>query len=165
MLTVDMHFPDGYLSDNCEVKYKENLSNVVACTDNLLGDFIEWAKEQDFYQNTTIVIAGDHISMDGNYFKNISKDYKRTVYNLFINPCITTENYKNRNFSTFDMFPTTLASMCFNIEGNRLGLGTNLFSEEKTIVEKYSLEHVAKELDKRSEFFDNKIVYGNKKVN
>ena len=35
---------------------------------------------------------------------------------------------KNRDFSTLDFFPTTLASLGVQIEGDRLGLGTNLFS-------------------------------------
>lgn len=34
-----------------------------------------------------------------------------------------------------DMYPTTLAAMGFNIEGNKLALGTNLFSELPTIIE------------------------------
>ena len=34
------------------------------------------------------------------------------------------------------MFPTTLAAMGFEIEGERLGLGTNLFSRVPTLCEK-----------------------------
>ena len=34
-------------------------------------------------------------------------------------------------FSQFDMFPTTLAALGVKIEGNKLGLGVNLFSLNK----------------------------------
>ena len=33
-----------------------------------------------------------------------------------------------------DMYPTTLAAMSIKIEGNKMGLGTNLFSNEKTLL-------------------------------
>lgn len=159
LLTVDMHFPDGYLGKECETKFDENLSNVVACTDKKIANFIEWIKKQDFYEDTTIIISGDHTSMDGNYFNNVSDDYERTTYNLYINSCVTTNNYKNRSFSVMDLFPTTLASICFEIEGNKLALGTNLFSEEQTLIEKYGLSYVRDELAKRSPFFTEKIIY------
>ena len=43
------------------------------------------------------------------------------------------------------------------IEGNRLGVGTNLFSGEKTIVEEHGLEFINKEFEKKSEFYNKEI--------
>ena len=37
------------------------------------------------------------------------------------------------------------------IEGNRLGLGTNLFSAEQTLTERFGIEKEEKELNKQSE--------------
>ena len=54
-----------------------------------------------------------------------------------------------------DMFPTTLASLGVNIEGNYLGLGVNLFSDQPTISEQYGRDMVNKELQRGSSFFDN----------
>ncbi len=34
---------------------------------------------------------------------------------------------KNREFTTLDMFPTTLAALGCTIEGDKLGFGVNLF--------------------------------------
>jgi phosphoglycerol transferase len=62
-------------------------------------------------------------------------------------------NEHNREFGTFDMFPTTLAAMGATIEGNRLGLGTNLFSTEKTLTEIYGFERLDEELSLRSDFY------------
>lgn len=160
MLTVDTHFPDGYLSDECEKKFDKNLSNVVYCTDRKLGDFVNWLQEQDFYENTSIVIAGDHVSMDGNYFANVDKNYERTTFNLFINSKVSAIKEKNRLFSTMDLFPTTLASLGVEISGNKIALGTNLFSEEETLLEKYGKDYVISELSKQSPFFNKKILYG-----
>lgn len=47
-----------------------------------------------------------------------------------------------------DMYPTTLAAMGFNIEGNKLALGTNLFSELPTIIEKYGQDYINEEVQK-----------------
>ena len=48
------------------------------------------------------------------------------------------------------MFPTILSSMGFTIEGNKLGFGADLFSEEKTLVEKIGLDPLNKEIGKIS---------------
>ena len=52
------------------------------------------------------------------------------------------------------MFPTTLASLGVEIKGERLGLGTNLFSEMPTFVELYGTDYVNGELLKESELMD-----------
>ena len=53
-----------------------------------------------------------------------SYQYRRT-YNTIINSAITSDNTKNRKFSTLDLFPTTLAALGVKIDGNKLGLGVN----------------------------------------
>ncbi len=60
-----------------------------------------------------------------------------------------------REFSTLDVFPTILASIGSKIEGNKLGLGVNLFSNEKTLVEKMGLKKLNVELEKRSKFYED----------
>jgi phosphoglycerol transferase len=39
-----------------------------------------------------------------------------------------------------DMFPTTLAALGVEIEGDKLGIGVNLFSDKQTLAEKYGIE-------------------------
>ena len=56
-----------------------------------------------------------------------------------------------------DLFPTTIASLGFKIEGNRLGLGTNLFSKEETLLEKYDYDYLNKELKKKRSSFMLKL--------
>ena len=83
--------------------------------------------------------------------------YDKKVVNVIINPAIEAKN-TNRTYSTLDLYPTTLAALGATIEGNKLALGTNLFSEEQTLREKYGLEYVNKELMKVSKFYDNNIL-------
>ncbi|MNU03741.1 hypothetical protein D3C72_2478700 [compost metagenome] len=56
------------------------------------------------------------------------------------------------------MFPTILASLGVDFKGNRLGLGTNLFSDRKTLVEELGLHYVDKELEKNSSFYNSHIL-------
>ncbi|WP_051207544.1 sulfatase-like hydrolase/transferase [Butyrivibrio sp. AE3006] len=152
LLTVDTHFEDGYVCDLCENKFDEQYSNVYACSSKQITEFVDWVKQQDFYENTTIVISGDHPTMDQNYCTNVDSSYSRKVYTTFINAAATPEKNERREYSTFDAFPTTIAAIGATIEGNRLGLGTNLFSSEETLLEKYGESSLNSFLKQRSEF-------------
>lgn len=157
MLTVDTHFTDGYLDETCEKPFDKRYANVFNCSSNMVYDFVSWIQEQDFYENTTIVLVGDHLTMQSDFYDE-NNNYQRTVFNTFINSKIDTEYNKNRIFSTLDFFPTTLASLGVKIEGDRLGLGTNLFSGKKTLLEEYGYDYVNKEVLKRSEFYNNRLL-------
>ena len=158
MLTADTHFPDGYQCEDCPNKWDEQYKDVISCSSKKVGEFIKWIQKQDFYDNTTIVIAGDHLTMQSNFFElEEEQDYQKKVVNVIINPAVEPEN-TNRAYSTMDLYPTTLAALGVNIEGNRLALGTNLFSDEETLIEKYGLEYINNELMKTSKFYDSHIL-------
>ena len=160
LLTVNTHFEGGYLEEDCPNIYREQYSSVIACSANQINDFVRWVQAQDFYDNTTIVLVGDHLTMSTAYYENAIEGYTRTIYNLFINPAITPVDTNNRQFSVLDMFPSTLAAMGVKIDGDRLALGTNLFSKEPTIIEKYGYDEVNKGLEARSTYYNNKFIYG-----
>ena len=165
LLTVDTHQPSGYVCELCEEEYGEQYGNVWACASRQLDGFIRWIKEQDFYENTTIVILGDHCSMSGDLgLSGISYDKHtgstaRKVYNAFIHSAVEPVKEENRRFTTMDMFPTILGSLGVEIEGNRLALGTNLFSDEQTLAEEYGYEYLFDELNKKSLFYDEELLY------
>ena len=160
MLTADTHFTDGYLSENAGNEFETQYENVFAYSSKSVCEFVNWIKSQDFYDNTTIVIVGDHIGMQTEFYEeHLDKDYTRTIYNTIINSAIPDTNSKNRQFSTLDIFPTVLASIGVEIEGERLGLGTNLFSEELTLIEEYGLNYFNEELSRRSNYY-NKYILG-----
>ena len=159
MLTVDTHFEDGYVCDLCQDEFGDNqYANVMACSSRQIDAFIKWIQEQPFYENTTIVLSGDHLTMDSDFCNDVSEDYERSVYNVFINLPedldTSFEKTHNREFATLDMFPTTLAAMGVKIEGDKLGLGVNLFSDEQTLTEQYGRDGLDKELMKKSKFYD-----------
>jgi phosphoglycerol transferase len=152
MLTVDLHHIAGYVCPECGSDYSVGTANVASCTSRLVNEFVEWCKQQDFYDDTVIVITGDHPRMDTYLVDGVSY-YDRTVYNCIINPAVTTENTENREFTHMDIFPTVLAAMGYDIEGNRLGLGTNLFSERTTLAEELGFDYINSEVSKSSDYY------------
>ncbi len=161
LLTADTHFPEGFKCEQCEDKFSEQYDNVLSCASRQVADFIRWLKQQSFYDNTTIVICGDHLSMDNQYVeRNVQKDYQRKVYNCFINSAKESANYQNRIFTSLDIFPTTLAAMGCEIKGERLGLGTNLFSEKSTIAEEIGYEEFDHKLLYSSNYYIKKFMVG-----
>ena len=163
MLTADSHATDGYLDSSCETPFNQQYLNVFHCADQMLAEFLEWLKEQDFYEDTTIVITGDHITMQKDYMNlyDIPVDtehYNRKVFNVFINSQEELNNYHNIKFSTLDIFPTTLAALGFKIDGDRLGLGVNLFSQKDTLVNNFGVDGLNDNFAKVSEFYNNYIL-------
>ncbi len=164
MLTVDAHHVKGYKCNICGNEYDSKTANVIACQDSQVYNFIEWCKQQDFFENTTIIITGDHPRMDKHLIPGDLDNYDRPIYNCIINAAV--EPYAaptNRTFTSLDMFPTTLAAIGFEIDGERLGLGTNLFSPVPTLCEKHGggregFEWFNGEISKRSDFYEEQFV-------
>ncbi len=154
MLTVDTHFPDGYECELCGDEFGDNqYANVMHCSSRQVSEFIDWCSQQSWYDNTTIVISGDHLTMDSDFCDDVDSDYTRKVYTTYINSAVENpQPEKRRKYTTFDNFPTTLAALGVTIDGDRLGLGTNLFSETETLSERdgYANENI--EMMRNSEF-------------
>ena len=157
IFTMDTHFKDGYVDSSCSNKFSEHLSNAYACSSKMVNEFINWLKKQDFYKNTTIVLIGDHLNMNTNYFSEYP-EYNRTIYNTFINSSVTDVSHtKNRLFSAYDLYPTILASVGAEIEGDKIGFGVNLFSGKKTMFEELGINEFNTELLKRSTYYSKYI--------
>ncbi|MGM9959907.1 MAG: sulfatase-like hydrolase/transferase [Allobaculum sp.] len=159
VLTADTHFPNGYPCDLCEDEFDSQYENVVACTDRQVTNFVRWLQKQPFYDNTTVVITGDHLSMDGSVAKTTGADYDRHSYAIVLNgPEYTLD--KTREFCTLDLYPTIMEALGIQIEGHRLGLGTSLYSDVPTLIEQLGLLELNAELVADSSYYNNVIMSG-----
>ena len=155
MLTVDTHFEDGYVCDICPDTFGDNqYANVMACSSRQVKEFVDWVQQQDFAADTTIVISGDHPTMDSDFCEDVDKDYERRVYTTYINADAEKQTEKKRKYTVFDDFPTTLSAMGAQIEGDRLGLGTNLFSAKETLSEKEGVTAEYNKMLKKSKLME-----------
>lgn len=158
MLTVDTHHVEGYVCNLCEDEYPVQTANVARCADKQIYHFIEWCKQQDFYEDTVIVITGDHPRMDTALVENVDY-YDRTIYNCIINSDTVAEGMQsNREFTSLDIMPTTLAAMGWQFDIERLGLGTNLFSDTQTLAEELGFEKLDEELGKYSNYYNENFL-------
>ncbi|WP_405338236.1 LTA synthase family protein [Fibrobacter sp.] len=137
MMTVDTHFPEGYMSDGCAVAESETSQypSALRCASKQVESFLKWAETQDWYKNTVIVFIGDHTWSTFTGLLGLNKEAPLYWINVFLNTQISLLDV-NRSFCSFDMFPTVLEAMGVEITGHRLGLGTSLFSSKKTLLEK-----------------------------
>ena len=106
-------------------------------------------------------IIGDHLSMDDSFFEqhNIAKD-RRGIYNCFINSAVQpVTNATARKLTIYDIFPSTLAALGITWDCNCLGLGSNLFSGEGTLIEEMGIDNFNSELGKTSYFYDKRFIY------
>lgn len=160
MLTVDTHHPDGYPCDHCEDQFSQQYANVLACSSKQVSAFLDWIRAQDFYENTTVVLVGDHQTMDPDFCDPVSPDYERTSYNAFINVPAGLSPWRtdHRQFTAYDYYPTTLASLGVRIRDDRLGLGTNMFAPRYTLLE-LSGSAMMSELSMKSDFYDETFMY------
>lgn len=154
MLTVDTHFEDGFRCELCRDDFEGNqYANAFACSSRQVSEFIRWIQEQDFYDNTTIVLNGDHLTMDSDFCIDVPATYDRRTYTAYINAaCEPADASRKREYTTLDNLPTTLAAMGVTIEGDRLGLGTNLYGTADTLLETYGMEEFSDLLSKKSSF-------------
>lgn len=157
LLTADTHFPDGYVCRLCGDDHAEQYGNVLSCSSRQVYEFVQWIRQQPFYENTTIVISGDHLTMDPEFLAELDEDYVRTIYNCIINAAAEPVRQTQRQFAVFDLFPTTLSAMGVTVEGDRLGLGTDLFSATPTLTEAYGYDYLEQELQKSSDYYDREI--------
>ena len=156
MLTVDTHFEDGYVCRLCGTEHGDNqYANVMSCSSRQVYDFVRWVQRQDFYADTAIVICGDHTTMDKDFCQYVPRSYQRRTYTAILNAAAQPQQADEpRAYSTLDLFPTTLAAMGVHIQGDRLGLGTNLYARRPTIVEQYGADECTASLSRLSEFLN-----------
>lgn len=164
--TIDLHTPKGYACSECTANYVNTVGgdmgqymDIVNCQDRQIYEFVEWCKTQDFYEDTVIIISGDHLSM-APVVRNemVPIGHERTTYHVIINSDMEATNTTNRDFTTMDMYPTILASLGCKIKGERLGIGTNLYSGKKTVMEELGKEAFKEEISKNSVLYNEDIV-------
>lgn len=159
--SIDTHFPVGWAPD---MSKRDGHEKAVRYLDHLIGDFVQWAKTQPWYANTTIVILGDHPWQDfaNDFTKRTQQAKDRSVFNVILNPVMKNPKVPACGFTAMDMAPTILNAMGVNFtsvyqgEKNhaRLGIGTSLFSEEENLVCRLGVESLTDNVNRFSSFYN-----------
>lgn len=125
LLTLDMHHPDGFISQTCRERGVRDFPGIVECGAQLLVEFVQDVGRKGYLESTDVVILGDHLSMVNPLHETLLQVPERTIFNLFLS---SRSLQKNRERIThFSIFPTLLDMLGFSLEGRRLGLGASGF--------------------------------------
>ncbi len=151
--TLDTHFPLGYHDDKCTQKYGD-MRDVVKCTSFQVAEFIDWFKKQSFYDDTILIVTGDHLMMPSNIEYLLQQVPTRKTYNIVIGKNIK-EQIIYKPFNQFDWAPTILELAGVKWQNHSFGLGTSLLSSEPTLVEKYGAKILEQELAKNSKVYES----------
>lgn len=126
--TIDTHGPYGYYSNTCKQKGVNDFAGIVECAAGNVAEFVDWMKKRGYLKDTQVVILGDHLAMENPLSEKIYTIQQRTIYNQFISYPVM---QKNRDeVLHFDMYPTIIEFLGFNVVGGRLGLGYSAISNQ-----------------------------------
>lgn len=163
--TIDTHQPYGYLDDSCkahlkEINIVENEANhfpeALRCASMQLELFINWMKNQPWFENTVVFVMGDHVQPNLSSKAGVSQSDTLYWINFAINvvPDKAKKYNPGRAYSSLDMFPTILESIGFEVDNHALALGRSLYTDSLTMLEKYGRKTLDSLLRERSIQYD-----------
>ena len=126
--TMDTHEP-GFLSPPCmDQGFPESWAGYVKCSLSQVERLLRHIRDKGWEDQFVILVMGDHETrmpeMDGVDLKHVRDRY------VLCSLTRDAELIPVRSIIThFDLFPTLLAALGFSVEGDRLGFGYNVFSE------------------------------------
>ncbi|MGB9991225.1 sulfatase-like hydrolase/transferase [Massilia sp. SM-13] len=127
LLTVDTHEPGGPRSAHCaRAGYAAGFEGIVSCTAAEVADFVRFAREQGYLENTNIVIMGDHLARKNPLSAQLESLPRRAIFNRFI--ARDAPAPVRGQLLHFDLLPTILEFAGYAVPGGRLGLGYSGFS-------------------------------------
>ncbi|GHB14386.1 sulfatase-like hydrolase/transferase [Salinicola rhizosphaerae] len=143
-LTLAAHPPFGNPAKSC-LEHQGPFDGTdmlysVKCTGWLVKNFIDRLDREGLLDNTLVVVSSDHLSMKNSAWEDlIAEDRQNTLMMLGngLRPEII-----ERPSTMVDVLPTVLEAMGYEIPDHRAGLGSSLFSNQPTLVERYSLDEV-----------------------
>jgi phosphoglycerol transferase len=128
LTTIDTHGPDGFYSSKCTQQGAHDFAGIVECTAGNVAELVQWMQKRGYLKNTQVVVMGDHLAMENPVSKKIDTIKQRHIYNQFIS---RQPIQKNRNeVLHFDMYPTIIEFLGFEVKGGRLGLGYSAISHQ-----------------------------------
>lgn len=126
LLTVDTHEPKGHLSSYCARRGFHGFDGVVSCTAQEVADFVRYAQDNGYLEDTNVVILGDHLSRKNPLTAKLSQLDERTIFNRFISKDAPRQN--RTQMLHFDMLPTILEFTGYTVPEGRMALGYSGFN-------------------------------------
>jgi phosphoglycerol transferase len=120
LLTLDTHNPFGFTSPECHGRGHTDFSGIVSCSAEQITEFIEYARDNGYLENTVVVVIGDHLAVPNPLHDTLLQAPRRGMFNLFIGDQVRPNTDE---ILPFDLFPTLVELTGVQVSGDRLGLG------------------------------------------
>ncbi len=155
--TIGAHFPTGEPTRSCaEANIRQSLPQIlyaVKCGGFEIERFVTTLREEGLLKNTLLVIVRDHLMMKAEFDEELNtKD--RMNFAVVLGEGIEPKKI-TRDAAMFDMMPTMLDLLGFELNEGRAGLGVSLLSEHKTLAEQHGY-------NKLDEFIENDTLLAQK---
>jgi len=147
--TIDTHGPDGHFSKYCKAHGVKDFPGIVECTSNQVAEFILFMQKQGYFKDTNVVIMGDHLAMENPVYEKLESIKERHIYNRLISARPVNKN--RENILHFDMFPTILEFVGFQIQGGKLGLGYTAINQHSALPPANEFEEMEEDLLNQSD--------------
>jgi phosphoglycerol transferase len=140
---MNTHNPKGLLSRGCEGN-PDDFRDVISCSDKVASEFIAWFRKTD--PGAAILVFGDHQAYPNGLEGTLAALGERPILNMVINSGNKQRTGGgNRALLAYDLMPTLIEIAGGEIDGGRLGIGTGLYSGEKTLLERMDFDKLQTE--------------------
>lgn len=144
ILTIGGHSSKGYPSQNCKKNLtpasKKSILFAVQCMGSDINQFINALKAENLLDNTLVVVMSDHLVMQTEVTAELKK-HDRLNYLAFIGADVNVA-VRDKKSATFDIYPTILELLGFDLPEGRAGLGMSLLSDRPTLVEQFGKDQL-----------------------
>ncbi|HWP12718.1 MAG TPA: sulfatase-like hydrolase/transferase [Ramlibacter sp.] len=121
LLTLDTHNPNGFRSPTCTRRGLRSFEDIIECASWQAADFVQFIQSAGYLQDTNVVILGDHLAVSNTIYEALREIHDRRIFNQFISQEPARKN--TEDILPFDLFPSILEFVGFEVPQRRLGLG------------------------------------------
>lgn len=125
LLTLDTHNPHGFVSPGCRQRGVRSFEDIVECASHQLADFVQSIERAGYLEDTSVVVVGDHLAVSNTVESALRGAGQRRLFNRFISAQTLPRN--TDELLPFDLYPSILEFIGFEVAGDRLGLGYSGF--------------------------------------
>jgi|GEM_PF-1510404 len=145
LLTLSTHGPDAFLDRDCAPQ--ENVSSqiprAIECTGKLVTKLVEKIQNSPAGKNTVIAIMSDHLA----FFNSVQTQLDTVAgkrRNLFMLLGADAPQQINRKIAPFDIYPTLLETLGYELKDGRANLGYALSATSQNLVEELGVATINK---------------------
>jgi phosphoglycerol transferase len=133
ILTLDTHANAGNFFEYCEKQGHTNtIDQIFECSVKQVEEFYLWLYKNNYLENTVLIVMGDHPFMSRDFRKKIGGSKFRSLSEKEIFFGIKLPNDQKvtlESMTHFDIYPTTLSALGFELDNNAAGIGKNMLSK------------------------------------